>query len=165
MIFCSRSPGLNRPIAPFRHDRPQARYKADPAAGLSTRPGDLVVLAFDSADSRFNGHSLPVRSLAPNDQRETENNILGGIVIGVYRPLMISSPARKTAYRSNGASLSTKWNGLRRLKGTRPTMEARGHTSRRRLQAQRVSLFPEFVSLLRDRRFPVLRIFLLCDFF
>ena len=84
------------------------------AAGLSTRPGDLVivtrtkdglqevtarrfqqngtdcVLVFDSADSRFNGPALPVRSLAPNDQRETENNVLGGIVIGVYRPLMIS---------------------------------------------------------------------------
>jgi hypothetical protein len=86
----------------------------DEPGGLSTRPGDLVivtrtkdglqevtarrfqqngtdcVLVFDSADSRFNGPALPVRSLAPNDQRETENNVLGGIVIGVYRPLMIS---------------------------------------------------------------------------
>jgi SOS-response transcriptional repressor LexA len=84
------------------------------AAGLSTRPGDLVivtrtkdglqevtarrfqqngtdcVLAFGSADSRFNGPALPVRSLAANDQGQTENNGLGGIVIGVYRPLMIS---------------------------------------------------------------------------
>jgi hypothetical protein len=85
----------------------------DEPGGLSTRPGDLVivtrtkdglqevtarrfqqngtdcVLAFDSADSRFNG-PVPLRSLALQNQGETGSGVLGGIVIGVYRPLMIS---------------------------------------------------------------------------
>jgi SOS-response transcriptional repressor LexA len=85
------------------------------AAGLSARPGDIIIvtrkkqglqevtarrfqkngtdclLTFDSTDIRYNGVALPVRSLLPHsDQQETGIDVIGGIVIGVYRPLMIS---------------------------------------------------------------------------
>jgi Peptidase S24-like len=80
--------------------------------GLSARPGDIIivtrkkeglqevtarrfqkgdtdcVLTFDSTDGRYNGAVLQLRSL--RDQQEAAPDVLGGIAIGVYRPLMTS---------------------------------------------------------------------------
>jgi hypothetical protein len=85
------------------------------SAGLTIRPGDILIvtrtkdglqevsarrfqksgkdclLMLDSTDTRHNSVTLPLRSLVlGSDQQETYNNAIGGIVIGVYRPLMIS---------------------------------------------------------------------------
>jgi hypothetical protein len=82
------------------------------AAGLSARPSDIVIitrkkeglrevtarrlaggpdclLVFDSTDVRYKGMELSLRSLlAPSNQPDA-GNVVGGFVIGVYRPLMI----------------------------------------------------------------------------
>jgi len=83
-------------------------------AGLSVRPGDIVIvtrkkeslqevtarrlqksgtdclLTFDSTDGRYNGVAL-LRSLQlHSDQQEASSDIIGGIAIGVYRLLMTS---------------------------------------------------------------------------
>jgi SOS-response transcriptional repressor LexA len=80
--------------------------------GLSVRPGDIVILTrekdglqevtarrfqkgdtdclltFDSTDKRYNDAVLQLRSL--RDQQDAPPAVLGGIAIGVYRPLMTS---------------------------------------------------------------------------
>jgi SOS-response transcriptional repressor LexA len=79
------------------------------AAGLSARSGDIIIvthkkqgleevtarryqqsgadcfLAFDSTDIRYAG------VMEPLIQQEQDNEVIGGIAIAVYRPLMISS--------------------------------------------------------------------------
>lgn len=85
------------------------------AASLSVRPGDIIIvtrkkeglqevtarrfqtsstdclLTFDSTDARYNGVALKLRSLQlHSDQQEAGSDVIGGIAIGVYRPLMIS---------------------------------------------------------------------------
>jgi hypothetical protein len=83
--------------------------------GLSARPGDIIivtrkkdglqevtarrfqkgdtdcVLTFDSTNGRYNGAVLQLRSLQlHSDQQEAAPDVIGGIAIGVYRPLMTS---------------------------------------------------------------------------